>query len=229
MLFANFSVIVHQNHGAVKGSLNRSMRAIPASICAMPARSSTWPATGLAAAQGQGQGQGQQKLYEFVKLMQGAGVSVKFAVHPLAGRMPGQTDVLLAEAGVPCDMIFQLDDVNSEFTDADVAPVVGANDVVNPAARTDKASPTFGMPILTSTWRGRSTWSSSPSRPRSASGRALAIDLNKALYWSAVINSMVSAPIVAAMVLMAARADIMGPFVIGKELKVPGWLATRQP
>jgi NAD(P) transhydrogenase subunit beta len=142
VLFTNFGTPAKHKQGAVKGSL-KPVDAGDAGIFMRYASSVIIvPGYGLAVAQGQ------QKLYEFVKLLQAAGVSVKFAIHPVAGRMPGQMDVLLAEAGVPYDLIFQLEDINEEFASTDVALIIGANDVVNPAARTDKSSPIFGMPIL---------------------------------------------------------------------------------
>lgn len=142
VLFTNFGEIVKSKHSAMKGT-ERETAASDAGINMRYASSVIIvPGYGLAAAQAQ------QKLYEFVKLLQAAKVSVKFAIHPVAGRMPGQMDVLLAEAGVPYDLIFQLDDINTEFETTDVVLVIGANDVVNPAARTDKSSPIFGMPIL---------------------------------------------------------------------------------
>jgi NAD(P) transhydrogenase subunit beta len=142
VVFTNFGEAAKQTQGAVKGSL-RPVEASDAGIAMRYAsKVIIVPGYGLAAAQAQ------QKLYEFVKLLQAAGVEVKFAVHPVAGRMPGQMDVLLAEAGVPYDLIFQLEDINDDFASADVALVIGANDVVNPAARTEKSSPIFGMPIL---------------------------------------------------------------------------------
>ena len=142
ILFTNFGTVVQHKQGEIKGSL-KPVEAADAGIFMRYAASVIIvPGYGLAVAQAQ------QKLYEFVKLLPAAGVSVKFAVHPVAGRMPGQMDVLLAEAGVPYDMIFQLEDVNDEFANTDVALVIGANDVVNPAARTDKSSPIYGMPIL---------------------------------------------------------------------------------
>jgi NAD(P) transhydrogenase subunit beta len=142
ILFASFGPGKKRKQGAIKGSL-KPVQASDAGIFMRYAKSVIIvPGYGLAVSQGQG------KLYDFVKLLQSAGVSVKFAIHPVAGRMPGQMDVLLAEAGVPYDLIVQLADVNEEFKDADVALVIGANDVVNPEARTDKTSPIYGMPIL---------------------------------------------------------------------------------
>ena len=142
ILFTNFGTVVEQKQGDIKGSLKPTDAADAGIAMRYASTVVIVPGYGLAVAQAQ------QKLYEFVRLLQGAGVEVKFAVHPVAGRMPGQMDVLLAEAGVPYDMIFQLEDINDAFADTDVALVIGANDVVNPAARTDKTSPIFGMPIL---------------------------------------------------------------------------------
>ncbi|WP_287597977.1 NAD(P)(+) transhydrogenase (Re/Si-specific) subunit beta [Thermomonas sp.] len=127
---------------AIGGAMKPIEAADVAAMMAYAERVVIVPGYGLAVAQAQ------HKIWELTQRLQERGVKVKFAIHPVAGRMPGHMNVLLAEAGVPYDLIADMDDINPEFANTDVSLVIGANDVVNPVAKTDPASPIYGMPIL---------------------------------------------------------------------------------
>ena len=142
VLFSNWAALGSGEAQAVTGSLKPMEPPYAAIQMAYASKVIIVPGYGMAVAQAQ------HKIWEMCKLLIERDVVVKFAIHPVAGRMPGHMNVLLAEAGVPYDLIFDMDEINEEFSTADVALVIGANDVVNPAARTDKASPIYGMPIL---------------------------------------------------------------------------------
>lgn len=142
VLFSGFGSEVKASTEEVTGSL-KPIEAVDAAIMMAYAQQVVIvPGYGMAVAQAQ------HKIWELTKALSERGVRVKFAIHPVAGRMPGHMNVLLAEAGVPYDLIFDLDEINAEFPQTDVALVIGANDVVNPIARTDPSSPIYGMPIL---------------------------------------------------------------------------------
>jgi NAD(P) transhydrogenase subunit beta len=93
-------------------------------------------------------GRAQHLVHEFSKVLRERGVNVRYAIHPVAGRLPGHMNVLLAEAGVPYDIVLEMDEINDDLPDTDLVLVIGANDIVNPGAETDKSSPIFGMPVL---------------------------------------------------------------------------------
>ena len=142
VLFAGFGAKGGQELEAIEGAMKESSPDDAAVTLAFAQKVIIVPGYGMAVAQAQ------HKVWELAKLLGDRGIQVKFAIHPVAGRMPGHMNVLLAEAGVPYDMIYDLDEINGEFPTADAAIVIGANDVVNPAARDDPGSPIHGMPIL---------------------------------------------------------------------------------
>jgi NAD(P) transhydrogenase subunit beta len=142
VLFSNFGDAAAGGGEGVTGSMKPIEGADAAVMMAYAEKVIVVPGYGMAVAQAQ------HKVWELCQKLIERGVKVRFAIHPVAGRMPGHMNVLLAEAGVPYDLIMDLEEINAEFPTCDVALIIGANDVVNPVARTDRGSPIYGMPIL---------------------------------------------------------------------------------
>lgn len=142
ILFSSISADTQQVEDNSGGSLKPIEQSDAAVMMAYSKKVIIVPGYGMAVAQAQ------HKIWELAQQLEQKGVTVKFAIHPVAGRMPGHMNVLLAEAGVPYDKLFDLEEINAEFSNTDTVLVIGANDVVNPSARTHPESPIYGMPIL---------------------------------------------------------------------------------
>jgi len=142
VLFGSFGTATEEAHGEIAGSLKPTEPEDAAIMMGYASKVIIVPGYGMAVAQAQ------HKVRELMDVLESKDIEVKFAIHPVAGRMPGHMNVLLAEAGVPYESLFDLEEINPEFPTADVALVIGANDVVNPMARNNKSSPIYGMPIL---------------------------------------------------------------------------------
>jgi len=143
MMYSGFGIMMDDRTELSSGDQVHEVEAVDAAISmAFAEKVIIAPGYGMAVAQAQ------HKLRELTQLLEERGVEASFAIHPVAGRMPGHMNVLLADAGVPYEMISDLNEINPEFSKVGVALVVGANDIVNPAARTDEDSPLYGMPIL---------------------------------------------------------------------------------
>ncbi|MBI2882997.1 MAG: NAD(P)(+) transhydrogenase (Re/Si-specific) subunit beta, partial [Candidatus Methylomirabilis oxyfera] len=145
VLFGAFGAVAETAPGAAAaavGSVNEGTIDDAATVLRNAQRVIVVPGYGMAVSQAQ------HALREVADLLDADGTSVKYAIHPVAGRMPGHMNVLLAEANVPYDQIFDLEDINDEFSKTDAVIVIGANDVVNPAAKTNPSSPIYGMPVL---------------------------------------------------------------------------------
>lgn len=143
VLFGGFGAVSQAKSGAVEERTVRHIQPEEAAQILEAANSViVVPGYGMAVAQAQ------HKVREMFDSLTRRGVDVRFAIHPVAGRMPGHMNVLLAEADIPYDKLLDMEEINSEFPQCDVALIIGANDVVNPAARNDKTSPIYGMPIL---------------------------------------------------------------------------------
>ena len=142
VLFGAFGQVQESAAKAAEGTVRSATPEEAAGILEAANSVMVVPGYGMAVAQAQ------HKVREFYDALTKRGIDVKFAIHPVAGRMPGHMNFLLAEADVPYDRLIEMDDANSDFPQVDVALVIGANDVTNPAARHDKNSPIYGMPIL---------------------------------------------------------------------------------